>query len=102
MSSDLERRFHNEMLGIYREAAKLGYRASYFHQMVGERGGLQAALDLLHKTQVSEGFTKLYELGRLDLSMENLVRQEPWCQLFTEEEIAIAEKRLKKLRFLDE
>ncbi len=35
MSSDLERRFHKEMLGIYREAAKLGDRPSYFLQMVG-------------------------------------------------------------------
>ena len=39
MSGNLERRFHNEMLEIYREAAKLGYRPSYFLQMVGERGG---------------------------------------------------------------
>ena len=99
--TDLEKQFHEQMLGIYRAALdRCNYRAVRFLQMVNERSGVQAAKDLLHAQRYPEGLTTLWECGCLDVSMEALVRKEPWRQLFTEEELAVAEKRLKDLGHL--
>ena len=63
--------------------------------MIQNRGGLGAAKSLLQDpTKLSEGFIKLFEVGRLDLSVESLVLKEPWITLFTYDELAVARSRL--------
>ena len=100
MEGDLEIQFHQRMLEIYECATKeCDYRPTYFLRMVQENGGLEAARKLLHAPQVSDGFTTLWEKGRLDLSVEAVVLQAPWGDLFTSEELAIAEKRLRDLEY---
>ena len=63
--------------------------------MVNDRGGVAAARALLHSSKPAQGLTTLWEHGRLDLSVEAQICQSEWRELFTEEEVAIAEKRLK-------
>ena len=100
MPSQLERQFHQRMFEIYRRAAsECGYRPTRFLQMVNERGGLIAAQDLLRAARPSDGLSILWEHQRLDLSVEALVCQEPWRSLFTQDEIAEAEKRLNQLGY---
>ena len=100
MSSQVERRFHRKMVEIYQRAdSECGYRPTRFLQMVNERGGLAAARDLLHAARPAEGLSILWEHQRLDLSVEALVREELWRSLFTPEEIAEAEKRLRDLGY---
>ncbi len=95
---NLEGRFHEEMLRLYREAnEQCSYNSVRFLQMVSEQGGVQAAKALLHATGYSDGFTTLWEHGRLDLSMEARVIQDPWRALFTADELAVARRRLKEL-----
>jgi len=60
---------------------------------------LQAAKSLLHAEGYSEGLTALWELGRLDITMEAVVIQQPWCELFTDEELATARTRLQELGY---
>jgi hypothetical protein len=101
-ANDLERRFHDEMLGIYEAAKRLKppYRANQFRQFVLERGGKDAADTLLATPNVSEGFTELFIRGRrLDLSVEYLVLSNPWRQLFTTEQLAVARNRLQQHEF---
>ena len=94
-------RFETAMRGIYaRASAECQYRPTYFLQMVTERGGLGAARALLSGI-VSDGFSKLLELGRLDLTVEALVTQEPWRGLFTEDELASAKKRLGQAGYFE-
>jgi hypothetical protein len=50
---------------------------------------------LLHSITVSEGYTALWERGRLDLTVEALILEPQWHELFTEEEREIARKRLR-------
>ncbi len=98
--SKLEQDFHRQMLGIYRSAAsELGYRATRFLEIVNNRGGLQAAKELLHRSSHPEGLTTLWEYRRLDLSMEALVLRTPWLQLFTKEELSVACRRLRELEY---
>lgn len=100
MTLDLETRFHGRMLEIYRRAAaECDYHASYFLQMVQEHGGFETAQRLLYSQKISDGFTRLWEAGRLDLSVEAVVLQQPWCDLFTEEELGIARRRLRQMGY---
>lgn len=94
--ADLEAQFEQEMIGVYERAKKeCGYNASYFLGLIREQGGLMAAKHLLNKP-VSEGYTRLFELQRLDLTVEALVVRNPWKTLFTPEEVKKAVKRLPK------
>jgi hypothetical protein len=93
-----ECRFHQKMLEFYdRAATECDWRASRFLQMVRNRGGLAAAKKLLRTAGPSKGLARLAELGRLDISVEALVCQEPWRSLFTEAEVEIAERRLSAI-----
>ncbi len=96
----LEADFNEAMIDVYRRAKiECNYNAMYFLRMIGERGGLRAAKDLLDSPAVSSGFTELYLCGRLDLTVEALVLQSRWSSLFTESERTIAAKRLKELGY---
>lgn len=96
---EIETGFHAEMLRIYREATEFGYYPNYFLQVVNERGGLSAAKHLLHTPEPSSGFARLWEAGRLDLSVEAVAVREPWSALFSDEELTIARQRLADLGF---
>jgi len=99
--SQVEMSFHNELLAIYRNAKEVcGYIATRFLQMVANDGGLRTANRLLATKEPSDGFTELWEYGRLDLTVENLVIQAKHKALFTSEEIIIAQERLNAIGFL--
>jgi len=92
--------FNSEMLNIYELAKKeCNYTARRYLQMLHRRRGLETAKILLHSNKVSDGYTALRECGRLDLTVEALVRKMEWRELFTPEEINIATKRLKDYGF---
>lgn len=92
--------FHEKMVEIYEIAkAECKYNANRFYKMVQEHGGLAAAKRLLASSQYPEGLSRLWELGRLDISMEALVLKDPWNTLFTPAELAQARKRLDALGY---
>jgi hypothetical protein len=92
---DLQNQFHRAMLEIYDNALReCGYNAIRFLQMVRERGGVETARRLLYQQGFQYGFEKLWECGRLDLTMEALVLRPQFASLFTEEEKQIASNRL--------
>lgn len=95
---DLDQEFDTKMLEIYEAGLKLKppYKATRFILMVKERGGKDAADQLLATGDPSSGFTALYELGKenMKLCLEYLVLQHPWRTLFTEDQLAVARKRL--------
>ena len=90
--------FDQAMRGIFDAALKLKppYRATSFLRMVNEHGGKETANRLLGTSKPSDGFTELFLRGRenLCLSVEYLVLQMPWRDLFTTEQLAVARKRL--------
>ena len=94
LRTDLESRFHHEMLRIYERAAVFGYRPTRFKQMVERHGGVEAARRLLKGEKMSDGFARLRKMGMSDISVEALVLREPWRQLFTAAELAQAQRRL--------
>jgi hypothetical protein len=97
---DLEGQFHEEMLNIYRRAkSEAGYPASIFLKMVVERGGLETAKYLLHTSDVSDGYTALWERGRLDLTVEAVMLDLKWHPLFSDQERQVAIDRLPKYEY---
>lgn len=100
MGAPLEDAFDVAMLDIYHRAKReCNYNATYFHRMVQERGGIGAAKQLLSTgpDDFAQGFTELYMCGRLDISVEYLVLQPEWRNLFTPDERLTSWKRLRKL-----
>ena len=99
MTNKLADEFHQAMVSIYHVAAEHGYRASYFLRMVNEHGGLAAAKRLLSASESQSGLTRLWELGRLHISMEALVLQDRWESLFSDDERRKARERLEAYEY---
>jgi hypothetical protein len=100
MSAEAERHFHADMVaGAERLKREISYNPTRFLQMVGEYGGVEAAHHLLRGRDASDGFTTLWEHGRLEMSVEAFVLLPWYRQLFAEDELATAERRLIEHRF---
>ena len=91
--------FTNALLSAYRRAHAAGYNASYFLPMLQERHGYETAIHLIHSPQASLGFTRLYELGLLNLTVESIVLLPEWNQLFPEETLRAAYDRLTEFGY---
>ncbi len=94
-----EEQFHKAMLNLYHETYKATrYRATAFYHMVNEHGGVETARRLIAK-ESTEGFTKLWEEGRLDLSVEALILKPEFASLFNEIERKRSRERLAEYRY---
>jgi hypothetical protein len=90
--------FNRDMEDLYyRCGRELGYWANRFLQEVRRKGGLACAKALLARPR-SYGLERLAEEGRIDLSVEALVLDPRYVDLFTSEERAIAAARLAAAR----
>lgn len=88
------------MVAVYQRAKQeAGYNATRFLQMLSEHGGVATARQLLSTPGVSDGFSSLFEAGRLDLSVEYHVVLDEFQELFTEHERDIARRRLADYGF---
>lgn len=104
--SAFELRFHEAMLDIFRLAGEAtrrlrpdgtvarGYWASYFLRGVRNHGGPAYARRLLRAQGTTEGFRRLTEERRLDLTMEALVLKPEFAELFTDDDRQVAAHRL--------
>jgi hypothetical protein len=101
MASELEERFDNAMMDIYRRAkTEANHCLTRYFQMLAEHRGLATAKILLHASAVSEGYTALWERGRLDLTVEALIHDHAeYHSLFTDEERQIARHRLEDYKY---
>ena len=105
-ASPLERRFHDDMLDIFRKAGEgtrkqrsdgtfvRGYWAIYFLRGVRNHGGLAYARRLLRAQGTTDGFARLTEEHRLELTMEALVLRPEYAELFSPAERQVAASRL--------
>ena len=93
--------FEKAMHGIYTRAKnEAGYNATIYIQLLHNRGGLGTAKYLINAATVSEGYTALWQLGRLDLTVEAMIIDNPqWHSLFMPEELERARQRLVAYRY---
>ncbi len=93
---NVEEKFNQEMLDLYQIVGKTtGYWANYYLRFVRQHGGLAYAKKALaKKDKVQDGFKKLIEVGRPDLSVEAIVLKDEYKSLFTTDEIKEAQRRI--------
>lgn len=101
-NESLLEQFDEEMLNIYQRArTEANYNATLFLRMLNEHRGVGTAQILLHTSRVSDGYSALYLRGRLDLTVEAVIHDNPkWHPLFTDEELAICARRLTDYGYL--
>lgn len=94
----LEAAFDEAMHNIYvRAKTEAKYNAAQFLHMLHERRGVATAKALINAQRESQGYRELFTRGRLDLTVEALVVEDPrWQALFRPEEIERARQRLAK------
>ncbi len=96
MQNYLKKRFNSAMWDLYHRAKReANYIATRYLQMLNKNGGLETAYILINSPKVSDGYTALWERGRLDLTVEAFIWDNPeYQELFTEDQLRIAKKRL--------
>lgn len=94
--------FDEAMLEVYRRAlAEANYNASRFLQMLNDHRGVETARILIHAPTVSEGYTALCLRGRLDLTVDAVIYDNPkWHSLFTLDELLKCEQRLRDFQYI--
>jgi hypothetical protein len=89
--------FAKAMREVYlRAKSEAGYNATAFLRMLSEHGPIETARRLITSSQPSEGFTRLWERHRLDLTVEAQVIRPEFESLFTEEERQACHTRLSR------
>lgn len=97
----LRREFHDLMRSVYqRTRSEVGYDARAFIGMVSAVGGVEAASRLTTAAHPSDGFTVLWEAGRLDLTVEAHVVLPRYESLFREDVVEQAHTRLRDYGFV--
>lgn len=81
------------------EAEKLKYRPAKFKKMLDAYGGFDTVNRVLASGKPSDGFTRLWELGRLDLTCEAIIVETKWRSYFDDNLLAKAEKLLGDMRY---
>jgi hypothetical protein len=95
VTSPAEKQLEGELWRGVEECRALSYNPSFFVTMIEERGALGACRKLINDTTVSDGFTKLWEMGRMDLTVEAVALRSPYSALFTAGERLKSRKRLE-------
>ncbi|RMF70101.1 MAG: hypothetical protein D6740_08775, partial [Alphaproteobacteria bacterium] len=76
----------------------IGYYPHIFERMLSTHGGVQTARRLSRQGDIQDGLVKVVRHGREDLSVEHLMLQPEFADLFTDEEPQAARWRLEQAR----
>lgn len=97
MSAEAE--FEEALWESCRESRTFGYKPTAFENMLSEQGAVETAHRLLATFEYQDGFRRLWELGRLDLSLECHVLRPRFRALFAPSELDEARNRLCQLKY---
>lgn len=92
--------WHQEMLQIYEDADAIGYEATGFRGLMVSHGPLRVAKMLINMDEPNDGFTELWTLKRLDISVEARALKPEFRGLFSDSELAICRRRLAAYKWL--
>jgi phosphatidylserine/phosphatidylglycerophosphate/cardiolipin synthase-like enzyme len=99
----LEKDLEEEFIKTIKESNKLGAKINSANVLdyIDRYGAIGGASRLINTgtDKLQSGLIKLFDIGRLDISFENIVLKDKYRILFDKTVIENAEKRLKKLNF---
>jgi 5-methylcytosine-specific restriction protein A len=101
---NIEQQLYKALILAYEEAKnKYKYNPVRFLQMLNEKGAVRTTTELVQHPDISGGLTRLWEEGRLDLSIEAIIQQKPWRALFSDTVLQTARDKLASLgHFIEE
>lgn len=91
--------FTQHLRAAVRQAEELKYFPNRFKSMLDADGGFQTVKRILASGKPSEGFQKLWELGRLDLTCEAIIVETKWRPYFDQDLLDRAENLLRQLNY---
>ena len=97
MPERTEAEFEEALWASCRECRRIGYKPTAFERMLRDYGAVKTAQRLLKTFKYSDGFRRLWQLRRLDLSLECQVLRHRG--LFTTAELDQARERLGDLDY---
>lgn len=101
----LKRELRERYISTYNECKKFKYFPRVFLDMVVSNEDIvNVTKKLIHKEGGTSGFTMLFENNRMDLSVEKIILEPRYRELFTCEDLQAAYGRLKQFSYnrLDE
>ena len=95
--------FHRAMVAIYDNVLlERRYDADRFLRLLVSEGGVKTAKDFLNSPGFGPGFEGLWKQGPLEKTLEYLVLQTPFSDLFTETEKEMARNRLLECGYVQD
>ena len=96
----LKKEFNNEVLQSVEDSKKIGYVPTRFIQMLqqSDNNAYEVVQRLVTK-EATSGLEKLWEHDRLDLSVEAIIVQPRYQELFSDEIIKICKRKLKQFGY---
>jgi phosphatidylserine/phosphatidylglycerophosphate/cardiolipin synthase-like enzyme len=99
----IERELEEKFIETIKEANKLGAKINTTNVLdyLDRYGAIGGASRLIHTgtDKLQSGLMKLFDIGRLDISFENIILQKKFRILFDKTVLENADKRLKELNF---
>ena len=97
--NSIEMKFQQRLNDAIEEMISYGYKPQIFITMCNEEGAVNASKDVINSEKITDGFTRLWELGKLKLSVENIIQEPEWHELFSDDDRKKSKKRLKDYGF---
>ena len=94
--------FEERIRQMIAETKSIGYNPTYFIRMVQELGAVTACKQLINNEKLHDGLCRLWKEHRLDLTIENIILEPQWAELFSESERTLAKNKLLKLSYKGE
>jgi hypothetical protein len=97
---DLKRELRERYISTYNECKKFGYSPRVFLDMiVSNEDIVEVTRRLIYKEGGTTGFTTLYNKNKMDLSVERIILEPRYKELFTAEDLRAAYNRLKEYNY---
>lgn len=93
----LEAQFSQRLWGAIEESCRIGYNPVRFRQMLHDQGAMRTARALIASGEIQDGMREMARLNRRDLILESIMCEPQFGPLFTRDEIAAAEWRLRQI-----
>ena len=98
-NENFENEFYIAVMNDVKILFKKGYKPTVFLDMISRNGAIETAKQLVNSKEPSPGYTKLWEMGALQYSVENQIQDKRWKDIFTDDEREKAKKRLSDYGF---
>lgn len=95
--TSLDQQFSAALRSAIRECYDLGYTPTRFEQMLDSTDAVVLAKRLVASGELQDGLKRIKALGRLDLSMEQIMLDPIFSPLFTSQELQAASWRSSQL-----